>query len=134
MSKPSVDADAVRFSAPSHVDTTGLRRREFQRDLPTRKDSDDFTDNQFKSYFYDSCAPPIASIWRAVILFVVGTVLTVVGSLLLAGYFDTKYADRTWPVLTLGLLCFIPGAYYTRIAYYAYKGYEGFSYQDIPSD
>ena len=27
---------------------------------------------------------------------------------------------------------FIPGAYHVRIAYYAYKGYDGYSYDDIP--
>jgi hypothetical protein len=27
---------------------------------------------------------------------------------------------------------FIPGAYHVRIAYYAFKGYEGYSYDDIP--
>ena len=24
------------------------------------------------------------------------------------------------------------GFYYTRLAYYAYRGYEGYSYDDIP--
>lgn len=43
-----------------------------------------------------------------------------------------QYSDRTWPLLLLGALMFIPGAYHTRIAYYAYKGYEGFSFEDIP--
>lgn len=43
-----------------------------------------------------------------------------------------QYADRTWPVLIIGALMFIPGAYHVRIAYYAYKGYDGYSYDDIP--
>lgn len=33
----------------------------------------------------------------------------------------------------LGAILFIPGFYYTRIAYYAYKGYKGFSFNNIPS-
>eukprot|EP00270_Netrium_digitus_P007746 TRINITY_DN2275_c0_g1_i1.p1 TRINITY_DN2275_c0_g1~~TRINITY_DN2275_c0_g1_i1.p1 ORF type:complete len:101 (-),score=21.41 TRINITY_DN2275_c0_g1_i1:281-583(-) len=32
----------------------------------------------------------------------------------------------------LGLLLFLPGFYETRIAYYAYKGYKGFSFSNIP--
>ncbi|WZZ02674.1 hypothetical protein YC2023_088595 [Brassica napus] len=35
--------------------------------------------------------------------------------------------------IVLGCLLFIPGFYYTRIAYYAYKGYKGFSFSNIPS-
>ncbi|CAN1263745.1 Leucine-rich repeat receptor-like serine/threonine-protein kinase RGI4 [Linum perenne] len=31
-----------------------------------------------------------------------------------------------------GVVLFIPGFYYTRIAYYAYKGYKGFSFANIP--
>jgi len=29
-------------------------------------------------------------------------------------------------------MTFIPGAYYTRVAYCAYRGYAGYSYRDIP--
>lgn len=43
-----------------------------------------------------------------------------------------QYSDRTWPLLILGSLMFIPGVYHVRIAYYAFKGYQGFSYEDIP--
>ena len=37
-----------------------------------------------------------------------------------------------WPTLILGLLMFIPGGYHVRLALYAYKGYKGFNYEDIP--
>lgn len=47
-------------------------------------------------------------------------------------YFLFQYGDRTWPMLILGSVMFIPGAYHVRIAYYAYKGYEGYSFDDIP--
>lgn len=96
----------------------------------------EFLESQYRSQFYDtsSVKPPKASIVRAVVLLIIGTVLTIVGSLLLSGYFHSIYADRTWPVLTIGLMCFIPGFYYTRIACYAYKGYPGFSYTDIPGE
>lgn len=74
--------------------------------------------------------------WRAIcsatVLLIIGTVLLIVGSLLVSGHIDAKYNDRTWPVLIIGLLTFIPGFYHVRIAYYAYKKYEGYSYGDIP--
>lgn len=75
---------------------------------------------------------PRRAILLAIFLFSVGTVLLVVGSLLFTGYIDVKYADRTYPMLILGSLMFIPGFYHVRIAYYAWKGYRGYSFEDIP--
>lgn len=76
---------------------------------------------------------PWKAIGYALLLFAAGTLLLVMGSLLVTGYFDEKYADRTWPVIILGALMFIPGAYHSYVAYYAFKGYEGYSFDDIPS-
>lgn len=36
-------------------------------------------------------------------------------------------------LFTLGLVIFIPGFYYSRIAYYAYKGHPGFTFDVIPA-
>ncbi|XP_059148760.1 transmembrane protein 230-like [Physella acuta] len=90
---------------------------------------DGFVDMQF-----EKPAPkvPYKAILLATGLFVCGSVLIIVGSLLLTGYINAQYSDRTWPLLLLGSLMFIPGAYHVRIAYYAYKGYDGFTYDDIP--
>ncbi|MXQ86515.1 hypothetical protein E5288_WYG009395 [Bos mutus] len=41
-------------------------------------------------------------------------------------------ADRAVPVLIIGILVFLPGFYHLRITYYASKGYQGYSYDDIP--
>lgn len=43
-----------------------------------------------------------------------------------------QHSDRTVPVLIIGILVFLPGIYHLRIAYYASKGYHGYSYDDIP--
>lgn len=43
-----------------------------------------------------------------------------------------QHPDRTIPVIIIGLLVFLPGFYHLRIAYYAAKGYRGYSYDDIP--
>lgn len=92
-------------------------------------DDSGFSDAQFEE-------PPIKIPWKAIslaaFLFVVGTILLIVGSLIVTGHIDTKYSDRLWPMIVLGGIMFLPGAYHIRIAYYAYKEYPGFSFNDIP--
>jgi len=39
-----------------------------------------------------------------------------------------------WPIFTIGAILFIPGFYHVRLAYYAWRKYEGFSFDDIPND
>jgi len=89
----------------------------------------EFTDKQFER---PPSKVPYKAIGLAVILFVAGSVLIILGSLLLSGHIDAKYADRTWPLLILGFIMFIPGSYHVRLAYYAWKGYDGYSFDDIP--
>ena len=40
---------------------------------------------------------------------------------------------RALPLLFLGSLLFIPGFYHVRIAYYAYRGYHGYDFSQIPT-
>lgn len=93
------------------------------------KSGEGYTDLQFQR---PPPKVPYKAISLATSLFVVGSVLIIIGSMLLTGYIDAKYGDRTWPVLILGALMFIPGAYHVRIAFYAFKEYDGYSYDDIP--
>ncbi|XP_016413134.1 transmembrane protein 230-like [Sinocyclocheilus rhinocerous] len=97
-------------------------------------DSDEgYIDLQFKK---TPPKVPYKAIALATFLFLVGSVLIVVGSLLLAGYINVMLSkqncNRTIPVLIIGILIFLPGFYHLRIAYYAFKGYRGYSYDDIP--
>ncbi|EDL25824.1 mCG50174 [Mus musculus] len=77
---------------------------------------------------------PYKAIALATVLFLIGTFLIIIGSLLLSGYISKGGggADRAVPVLIIGILVFLPGFYHLRIAYYASKGYRGYSYDDIP--
>ncbi|KAG8367728.1 hypothetical protein BUALT_Bualt16G0103100 [Buddleja alternifolia] len=75
--------------------------------------------------------PPIKEIALAVALFVSGVLGIVVG---IAMAVNEVGGDRAHGLFfaILGGILFIPGFYYTRIAYYAYKGYKGFSFSNIP--
>ena len=43
-----------------------------------------------------------------------------------------QHADRSWPLILVGSLVFLPGFYHVRIAYWAWQGDKNFSYEDIP--
>ncbi len=75
---------------------------------------------------------PWKSIVVAMIMFVMGTTLLIIGALLVSGHISTQYSDRLWPVIFLGVILFVPGFYHVRLALYAYKGYPGYSFDDIP--
>uniref|UniRef100_A0A8C9U631 Transmembrane protein 230 n=1 Tax=Scleropages formosus TaxID=113540 RepID=A0A8C9U631_SCLFO len=90
---------------------------------------DGYIDLQFKR---SPPKVPYKAIALATFLFVVGSLLIIIGALLLAGYIEVTHPDRTIPVLIIGVLVFLPGFYHLRIAYYASKGYRGYSYEDIP--
>ena len=75
---------------------------------------------------------PYKAIALATVRFLIGTFLIIIGSLLRAGYISKGGADGPVPVLIIGILVFLPGFYHLCIAYYASKGYRGYSYDDIP--
>ncbi|NP_001086152.1 transmembrane protein 230 L homeolog [Xenopus laevis] len=90
---------------------------------------DGYIDLQFKK---SPPKIPYKAIALATVLFLIGTLLIVIGSLLLTGYISPGGNERAIPVLIIGILVFLPGFYHLRIAYYASKGYRGYSYDDIP--
>ena len=97
-----------------------------------RGDRDKYHDDQFEDPDTARLKPPLKSIALAVFLFVAGSVMLVLGSLMLAGIIG-HYGGRAVPLLIVGTICFIPGFYNVRIAYLAWKGYHGYSFDDIPS-
>lgn len=92
-------------------------------------DEDGYIDLQFKK---NPPKVPYKAIALAIFLFLIGSLLIIFGALLLSGVIQVEHPDRTIPVIIIGLLVFLPGFYHLRIAYYAAKGYRGYSYDDIP--
>lgn len=94
----------------------------------------EFREEQFAMHSQPVTKVPYKSILLAIALFVIGSVLLVVGSLLVAGIIiPAEYADRTIPVLVLGVIAFLPGSYHTYIAWATFRRYNGYSYSDIPN-
>lgn len=97
-------------------------------DLPQK--SNGFHDDQFEDS--TPVKTPVWSIVLAVFLFTAGSIMILLGSLMLAGVVG-DYGGRTAPLLIVGTICFVPGAYSVRIAYYAWRGHPKFSFADLPS-
>ncbi|XP_028751402.1 transmembrane protein 230 [Neltuma alba] len=75
--------------------------------------------------------PPIKEIALAVALLFFGTLGIIIGSIMTYNRVGGDTAHGLFFAI-LGAILFIPGFYYTRIAYFAYKGYKGFSFSNIP--
>ncbi|KFM82151.1 hypothetical protein X975_06272, partial [Stegodyphus mimosarum] len=93
------------------------------------KSDDGFVDLQFQK---PQSKIPWGGIILALFLFIAGTLLITFASLLFTGHINGKHTEGAWPLLILGALMFIPGVYHVRIAYFAYRGYPGYVFDDIP--
>eukprot|EP00730_Choanoeca_flexa_P010713 TRINITY_DN20824_c0_g1_i1.p1 TRINITY_DN20824_c0_g1~~TRINITY_DN20824_c0_g1_i1.p1 ORF type:complete len:119 (+),score=3.93 TRINITY_DN20824_c0_g1_i1:86-442(+) len=76
--------------------------------------------------------------WKAILLaaglFIVGTILLVLGCLFYTGHIPPAHEgdDRWLSMIILGSLMFIPGSYHTFIAVQTWRGIPGYDFDDIP--
>ena len=75
--------------------------------------------------------------WRAIVytavLLLGGSVLLVLGSMIVTGHLDPDtHGERFWPLVLLGGLMFIPGAYHVYFAYKAFTGDPDWSFDEFP--
>ena len=75
---------------------------------------------------------PLRAILLALFLFFIGTVLIVIGALIITKTIVLDHENRGVPFMILGLLCFIPGSYYTFVVYQVANGNPKYSYNDFP--
>lgn len=90
------------------------------------------TEDDFEGTFIVHNRPPVKEIALAISLLAFGVIGIMVGFFMM---FNKVGGDRGHGLFfaILGAVLFLPGFYYTRIAYYAYKGYKGFSFANIPA-
>ncbi|XP_003742753.1 transmembrane protein 230 [Galendromus occidentalis] len=93
--------------------------------------NDDFVPEQFDMPKHTKV--PYKSIFSAVLLFIGGSILLSVAISINLSLLPAAFHESMWGLYTLGGLLFIPGCFYTYIAYQAYYGVPGFSYSDIPN-
>mmetsp|Transcript_16028 Transcript_16028/g.40966 ORF Transcript_16028/g.40966 Transcript_16028/m.40966 type:complete len:110 (+) Transcript_16028:292-621(+) len=79
----------------------------------------------------DSPSVPFQAICLAIGLLLAGVILLTLGALHLTEHVVGK-DGAGWGLVTLGALTFIPGFHQSRIAYYAWRGRRGYSFDDIP--
>jgi len=123
-------------SIATFSDTNGCRLRQTSKKAAVSNgDHDDFLAGQYsKPSHLPAAEIPWKPIGLAFALFVVGGILLAAGCLIHTGHVDQGvYGDRLWPLIFLGLLMFIPGAYHVHIAVNAFLGKPGYSYDDIPA-
>eukprot|EP00245_Coleochaete_scutata_P003949 TRINITY_DN16056_c0_g1_i1.p1 TRINITY_DN16056_c0_g1~~TRINITY_DN16056_c0_g1_i1.p1 ORF type:complete len:104 (-),score=11.47 TRINITY_DN16056_c0_g1_i1:570-881(-) len=75
---------------------------------------------------------PVKEIALAVTLLMLGALGIIIGLVMM---YNKAGGDRANGIAMtcLGAILFLPGFYETRIAYYAWKGYKGFSFANIPA-
>ena len=105
------------------------------RRLADHEETDSTDGSEFTSKQFERAAVKIP--WRAVsyavILFLGGSTLLIIGSLIITGHIDSeKHGERFWPLVLLGALMFIPGSYHTFYAYKAFTGDPAWTFDDFP--
>ncbi|XP_057488380.1 uncharacterized protein LOC130774373 [Actinidia eriantha] len=74
---------------------------------------------------------PWRSIALALFLFALGCMLLFLSYFIFTGHMGGEQS-QAYALLGLGILAFLPGFYETRIAYYSWRGAEGYRFASIP--
>lgn len=74
---------------------------------------------------------PWKSILLALFLLFLGTLLLFLSFFILTGHMGGE-KSQAYGLLGLGILTFLPGFYETRIAYYSWRGADGYRFAAIP--
>ncbi|XP_022133456.1 transmembrane protein 230 [Momordica charantia] len=111
------------------------RRNVRYSSLPTDDNDLDYEGSQYDPRF--SYTPksfdkvPWKSIALAIFLLLLGSLLLFLSYFVLRGHMPGE-KSQAYGLLALGVLTFLPGFYETRIAYYAWRGVNGYRFAYIP--
>ncbi|GLC43352.1 hypothetical protein PLESTF_000424500 [Pleodorina starrii] len=89
---------------------------------------DPFTDTDF-NFGNEIASRPWKKVALAIGLLIFGTILLAIG---LGLYLSGTEQSGGLPLIILGSITFLPGAYHTRVAYLAWRGTSGYSLNQIP--
>ncbi|XP_051117979.1 uncharacterized protein LOC127242469 [Andrographis paniculata] len=98
-------------------------------------DEDDYYDGQNDPRFdyvpktYDKV--PWKSICLALFLLLLGCLLLLLSFFIFTGHMGGD-SSQAYGLLGLGFLTFLPGFYETRIAYYSWRGTQGYRFASVP--
>ncbi|MCL7034909.1 hypothetical protein MKW94_029426 [Papaver nudicaule] len=74
---------------------------------------------------------PWKSILLALFLLLLGSMLLFLSFFIFSGHMGGEKSQASG-LFTLGILAFLPGFYETRIAYYSWRGAQGYRFASIP--
>ncbi|CDP02264.1 unnamed protein product [Coffea canephora] len=74
---------------------------------------------------------PWKSIALALFLLLLGCLLLLLACFIFTGHMGGELS-QAYSLLGLGILAFLPGFYETRIAYYSWRGAQGYCFTSIP--
>ncbi|KAI3888150.1 hypothetical protein MKX03_007573 [Papaver bracteatum] len=74
---------------------------------------------------------PWKSILLALFLLLLGSLLLFLAFFILSGHMGGE-KSQAYGLFTLGVLAFLPGFYETRLAYYSWRGAQGYRFASIP--
>ncbi|KAI3452267.1 hypothetical protein Pfo_008932 [Paulownia fortunei] len=74
---------------------------------------------------------PRKSIFLAIFLLLLGCLLLLLSFFIFTGHMGGELS-QAYGLLGLGFLTFMPGFYETRIAYYSWRGAQGYHFTSIP--
>ena len=97
---------------------------------PVSSEDEEYTDEQFREPEAEFATRAIVI---AILLFLIATAILTLGILLLTGVIDSKFYNSCYPLILLATIVFARGVCHLRIAYCVWRGYDGYSYDDIPS-
>ncbi|KAL3526551.1 hypothetical protein ACH5RR_011207 [Cinchona calisaya] len=112
-------------------------RRQFRYSRLADDENDDCDDGTTRNDPRFDYAPksydkiPWKSIFLALFLLLVGCLLLLLASFIFTGHMAGELS-QAYSLLGLGVLAFLPGFYETRIAYYSWKGAQGYNFASIP--